>query len=532
MIKTALWLSLSLKVLCTPPPPPPARKIRRRNAPEAGFSIAGVLVASSIGLIVLTGTMQTLVNISHRLSVQEDRLKAPLLHSYLIESFNQTDKCTKTLEGLKIIPDTDPKNAGEYWADYTADPNPQYVASLKDAAGNVEKDLGSASQAEFKRRYGIDKFYKLIFRGFKAKDGTVNFNEAGDIETGTARLEAFVMDKGMFRKPIIVQLKGVKLKKDGHGAGSHKITACHSVDIGADVSAEIADLKARIKALEDLGLELNGGDLMSTKNFKTKSGHNIFTQGGGDIYTRGANGNIFTDGNGSIWTSGTGIIRTSGGDIYTMGTGRINSGGDMFARGVGNIYTTNGHIKANGANGNIFTDGNGSIWTSGTGIIRTSGGDIYTMGTGRINSGGDMFARGVGNIYTTNGHIKANGANGNIFTDGNGSIWTSGTGIIRTSGGDIYTMGTGRINSGGDMFARGVGNIYTTNGHIKANGANGNIFTAGGYIKTTGSGAIFTEGSGHIYTHGGDVYTTGNGNIRTPRSSLDGLSGYHNTGSP
>ena len=386
---------------------------------EAGFSITGVLVSSSIGLIVLTGTMQTLVNISRRLSVQEARLKQPLLHSYLIERFAKTGRCTKTLEGLKITENAaaarlyvgGPK---EYWGDYTSAPR-QHVTSLKDASGTVVKDLHSAqTQKDFKRDFDIDKFASLIFRGFypEGDSGTpaVDFDDPGDTEEGRARLEAFVMDKGMFRKPIIVQLRGVKLKKDGHGTGIHKITACHSVDSVADHSAEIAALKARIKALEDLGLELDGGDLMSTKNFKTKSGHNIFTQGGGDIYTRGAHGNIFTDGNGSIWTSGTGIIRTSGGDIYTMGTGRINSGGDMFARGVGNIYTTNGHIKANGANGNIYT--------------------------------------------------------------------------------------------------------------------------AGGYIKTTGSGAIFTEGSGHIYTHGGDVYTTGNGNIRTPRSSLDGLSGYHNTGSP
>ena len=463
-----------------PPPPPPARKIRRRNAPEAGFSITGVLVASSIGLIVLTGTMQTLVNISHRLSVQEARLKQPLLHSYLIESFNQTDKCTKTLEGLKIIPDTDPKNAGEYWADYTADPNPQYVASLKDAAGNVEKDLGSASQAEFKRRYGIDKFYKLIFRGFKAKDGTVNFNEAGAIETGTARLEAFVMDKGMFRKPIIVRLKGVKLKKDGHGAGSHKITACHSVDIGADVSAEIADLKARIKALEDLGLELNGGDLMSTKNFKTKSGHNIFTQGGGDIYTRGARGTIYT----------------------------LGKHGHIGAHGGGNIWTKDppGSTTA----GSIFVESGGSIWTATGDITAYGAGSVYTAGTGRIfTSGGNIQAGGSGWILTTRGNIAAQGP-GHIFTSG-GNIHTRGAGQVYTSGGSIYTVGSGNI------YTAGSGAIKTT---------------GGGAIETENGGDIFTRRSGNIYTHGGDVYTTGNGNIRTPRSSLDGLSGYHNTGSP
>ena len=463
----------------------------RPKSKEAGFSITGVLVSSSIGLIVLTGTMQTLVNISHRLSVQEARLKQPLLHSYLIERFAKTGRCTKTLEGLKITENaavTLDSGVKEYWANPTTAPR-QHVASLKDAAGTVLRDLHSAqTQKDFKRDFDIDKFARLIFRGFhpEGDSGTpaVDFDDPGDTEEGRARLEAFVMDKGMFRKPIIVQLRGVKLKKDGHGTGIHKITACHSVDSVADHSAEIAALKARIKALEDLGLELNGGDLMSTKNFKTKNGKSIFTQGGGDIYTSGARGTIYT----------------------------LGKHGHIGAHGGGNIWTKDppGSTTA----GHIFTENNGSIWTSGNGNISTHGGfivaqrggKIYTHGGGNIEAhgSGNILAAGTGGIWTATGHISTHGGN-----------------IIAQRGGSIYTAGNGRIfTSGGNIQAGGSGWILTTRGNIAAQGP-GHIFTSGGNIHTRGAGQVYTSG-GSIYTVGsGNIYTTGSGNIRTPRRSLD-----------
>ena len=507
------------------PPPPPPRKIRRRNAPEAGFSITGVLVSSSIGLIVLTGTMQTLVNISHRLSVQEARLKQPLLHSYLIERFAKTGRCTKTLEGLKITENaavTLDSGVKEYWANPTTAPR-QHVASLKDAAGTVLRDLHSAqTQKDFKRDFDIDKFARLIFRGFhpEGDSGTpaVDFDDPGDTEEGRARLEAFVMDKGMFRKPIIVQLRGVKLKKDGHGTGIHKITACHSVDSVADHSAEIAALKARIKALEDLGLELDGGDLMSTKNFKTKSGHSIFTQGLGDIFTNG--GHIYTTGRGGVGVRGTGSIGTttghiaSGGDIYTNSYGSIYTArgsiytkraGDIYTRGTGRIYTFRGNIKSGGdiegwnfrASVSVSTTGTAGIYTAGSGHIYTNGGHIYAGGNGWIwaggsgsirTSGGNIYTNGGGSIYTSGGHI---------YTGGSGWIWTSGSGSIRTSGGNIYTKSNGRIyTEGGNINTGGTGRIYTINGNISA-GNSGSISTGGGDIFAGGNGRIWTSGPVH-----------------------------------
>ena len=354
----------------------------RPKSKEAGFSITGVLVSSSIGLIVLTGTMQTLVNISHRLSVQEARLKQPLLHSYLIERFAKTGRCTKTLEGLKITENaavTLDSGVKEYWANPTTAPR-QHVASLKDAAGTVLRDLHSAqTQKDFKRDFDIDKFARLIFRGFhpEGDSGTpaVDFDDPGDTEEGRARLEAFVMDKGMFRKPIIVQLRGVKLKKDGHGTGIHKITACHSVDSVADHSAEIAALKARIKALEDwktaVRLSVNSsGDLESGRTFVTASGKHIATQGNGDIFTKGGN----------IYTTGSGYITTSGGDIFTQ------SGGDLYTQGAqGHIHTRSG--------GSIWTTGAGFITTRGSGDINTHGGSIWTR------SGGDIYTQGAQGAY-------------------------------------------------------------------------------------------------------------------------------------
>ena len=530
--KTALWPSLSLKVLCTPPPPR-ARKIRRRNAPEAGFSITGVLVSSSIGLIVLTGTMQTLVNISRRLSVQEARLKQPLLHSYLIERFAKTGRCTKTLEGLKITENAAaaPLYIGgpkEYWGDYTSAPR-QHVTSLKDASGTVVKDLHSAqTQKDFKRDFDIDKFASLIFRGFypEGDSGTpaVDFDDPGDTEEGRAELRAIVMDKGQPRKPIIIQLRGVKLKKDGHGTGSHKITACHSVNSVADVSAEIAALKARIKALEDLGLRLDGGDLMSTKNFKTKSGKSIFTQGAGSIHTKGG-GEIYTLNGGNIYTHTTGNIYTGTGrgNIYTHG-GHIHSshGGSIHTKGGGSIYTENG--------GHIYTHTTGNIYTG------TGRGNIYTHG-GHIHSshGGSIHTKGGGSIYTENGgHIYTH-TTGNIYTgSGRGNIYTHGGHIHTSHGGSIHTRGGGSIHTkhGGDIFIERSGNIYTKGSGFISTRGGGSIHTAnGGNIYTHTTGNIYTgSGGGKIYTHGGHIETTGSGNIRTPRRSLDGHTGHHSHG--
>ena len=506
----------------------------RPKSKEAGFSITGVLVSSSIGLIVLTGTMQTLVNISHRLSVQEARLKQPLLHSYLIERFAKTGRCTKTLEGLKITENaavTLDSGVKEYWANPTTAPR-QHVASLKDAAGTVLRDLHSAqTQKDFKRDFDIDKFARLIFRGFhpEGDSGTpaVDFDDPGDTEEGRARLEAFVMDKGMFRKPIIIQLRGVKLKKDGHGTGIHKITACHSVDSVADVSAEITALKARIKALEDLGLSVSGNDLVSSKHFKTAkdfiAGGIIYAGSGGIVTLH--NGSIKTTGTGNIYTEGSGKIYTSGGNIEAGGSGKIKTAaGNIEAGGSGNILTSGGWIAARGG-GDIATHG-GNIYTRGSGKIYTHGGHIEAGGSGNISThGGSVFTRNGGdiatfgadgNIYTGSGHIWTGGS-GDIYTHG-GNVYTRGAGIIRTSGGDIYTLGTGRINSGGDMFARGVGNIYTTNGHIRAKGANGNIFTDSGNISTGGSGTISASGTlnayGSLNTHGTGI-RTGGGIIRT-----------------
>ena len=450
--------------------------------------------------------MQTLVNISHRLSVQEARLKQPLLHSYLIERFAKTGRCTKTLEGLKITENaavTLDSGVKEYWANPTTAPR-QHVASLKDAAGTVLRDLHSAqTQKDFKRDFDIDKFARLIFRGFhpEGDSGTpaVDFDDPGDTEEGRARLEAFVMDKGMFRKPIIVQLRGVKLKKDGHGTGIHKITACHSVDSVADHSAEIAALKARIKALEDwktaVQLSVNSqGDLESGRTFVTASGKHIATQGTGVIFTKGG-GNIYTTGNGKIYThggnieaGGSGNILTSGGWIAARGGGDIAThGGNIYTRGSGKIYTHGGHIEAGGS-GNISTHG-GSVFTR-------NGGDIATFGAD-------------GNIYTGSGHIWTGGS-GDIYTHG-GNVYTRGAGIIRTSGGDIYTLGTGRINSGGDMFARGTGKIYTSNGNIEARG--------GGAIKTSG-GNIVAGGNGTIKTTNGSIYTRGVGDLWSDRDVI------------
>ena len=74
---------------------------QKRNS-EAGFSLIGVMVASVIGLIIATGITQLFLQMSSRLTQQENRFKRQLFHSFLSRNLSDATICRNTLRVLDL----------------------------------------------------------------------------------------------------------------------------------------------------------------------------------------------------------------------------------------------------------------------------------------------------------------------------------------------------------------------------------------------------------------------------------------------
>ena len=203
-------------------------------------------------MIVLTGTVGMILQLSGRISYQEKRLKRVLFNEYLTDHFRKPENCKATLEDLKLAVKTGGNKANkdfesaENLTDSEGNPTPPddraiTVAALKrpNSGGGKDTIMDFSNDADrLKRDFGTDKFYGLYFQKFVPQDKDssgdpedIDFSSSGDTEHGEAELklitQAYVMGQApQFQPPFYLKLTGVQVKKDGHSTGKHKLTAC------------------------------------------------------------------------------------------------------------------------------------------------------------------------------------------------------------------------------------------------------------------------------------------------------------------
>lgn len=103
----------------------------------------GVMVASVIGLIIATGITQLFIQMSSRLTQQENRFKRQLFYSFLKRNIENTSACKNTLNGINLRdPDDDDRR----------------VAQLKNASNVTLYDFYNATdRAGLENDFGIKK---------------------------------------------------------------------------------------------------------------------------------------------------------------------------------------------------------------------------------------------------------------------------------------------------------------------------------------------------------------------------------------
>ena len=216
-------------------------------------------------MIVLTGTVGMILQLSGRISYQEKRLKRVLFNEYLTDHFRKPENCKATLEDLKLAVKTGGNKANkdfesaENLTDSEGNPTPPddraiTVAALKrpNSGGGKDTIMDFANDADrLKRDFGTDKFYGLYFQKFVPQDKDssgdpedIDFSSSGDTEHGEAELklitQAYVMGQApQFQPPFYLKLTGVQVKKDGHSTGKHKLTAC-SLSAGGGGTGNLA----------------------------------------------------------------------------------------------------------------------------------------------------------------------------------------------------------------------------------------------------------------------------------------------------
>ena len=119
-----------------------------------GFSLVGVMVASAIGLIVVTSITHLFIQMSSRLTQLEQKQKRMMFYDYLINHFSNSTSCLNTLGPH-----------GAYSAGNTWD-----VPGLKTNSDSDFTDAGeldfysSAGKKRLKDDFGIGQFNKLEYR--------------------------------------------------------------------------------------------------------------------------------------------------------------------------------------------------------------------------------------------------------------------------------------------------------------------------------------------------------------------------------
>ena len=334
---------------------PPLGGKRRR---ESGFSLTGVLVASSIGLIVLSGTTEMMLQLSSKISQQEKKAKRPLLQSYLTDYLGQGAACQNTLQDLKL------KTQGTTLAAAAAKSDEIFV--LKNKHGKDLIDFTSPSgKLRLKNEFGVDQFDRLVFTNFQPDDGVLDFSgrdtslSPSDVETGRAQLifqsRSFLQRKiPQYNPNFALNLTGVQVQKDGHGSGKHKINACSA---NLDIAFNCIKLDAsKEQSLVGCGSTTKNPQEMTTAfGFNAGSSQNTGAENtfigykAGEKNTSGKRNTFVGHNAGAALTTGIANVfigRNSGASV-TSGTRNIFLKGRADAAGLsvsGNHQLNIGHL--------------------------------------------------------------------------------------------------------------------------------------------------------------------------------------------
>lgn len=113
-----------------------------------GFSLVGVMVASAIGLIVVTSITHLFIQMSSRLTQLEQKQKRMMFYDYLINHFSDATSCLNTLSPHGTY------TAGDTWD----------VPELIDNTSTTTIDFYStAGKKRLKDDFGIGQFNKLEY---------------------------------------------------------------------------------------------------------------------------------------------------------------------------------------------------------------------------------------------------------------------------------------------------------------------------------------------------------------------------------
>ena len=106
-----------------------------------GFSLLGVLVASGVGLIVVLGTSQMMVNLSSSVKDLEKQAKKPLFEAMLLHQLGKS--CTNTLKGFSDKIGTQSTATSSALKDGSDNLK---IAEIKDEQSDVVLDLNAEKQ--------------------------------------------------------------------------------------------------------------------------------------------------------------------------------------------------------------------------------------------------------------------------------------------------------------------------------------------------------------------------------------------------
>ena len=226
-----------------------------RLGDSRGIAIVGVLTASAIGLIVLAGTSQMLLQLTSRIGQHEDLAKRKLFYNWLAGNLQDPIACLNTL-GAYDLSSTNELDVGEIRD--TATPTPNSLIDFYATAG----------KERLKDEFGIDNFDRLTFTNY---DSTKN------------EAQLVLYTKGFLHGTIPIYNKNFTLNLTGvmNGGTPNRVTGC-SVD-----SSSIDAVLKCLRVYANLSLLGCGTTTDVTSIESTSYGHNAgsgSSTGGGNTF--------------------------------------------------------------------------------------------------------------------------------------------------------------------------------------------------------------------------------------------------------
>lgn len=345
-----------------------------------GIAIIGVLTASAIGLIVLAGTTQMLLQLTSRIGQNEDRAKRKLFHNWLAGNLQDPTACLNTLGAYDL------NSANEF-----------DVSEVKDIAtppNSLIDFYNTVGKKRLKDEFGIGNFDRLAFANY---DSTKN--EAQLVLYTKSFLHGTIP---IYNKDFTLSLTGVALS----GGTPNRVTGC-SVD-----SASIDAILKCLRVYGNLALVGCGTTTDITSVESTSYGHNAgnsSSTGGKNTFigvsagaanTTGEENTFIGDQAGAINDTGTeniflgseaGLANTTGGENAFVGSqaGTANTAGAAntfvgYQAGNLNVTGNNSVFVGSQAGMNNIGSGNTFIGVS-AGAANTAGNDNIFIGNEAAN---------------------------------------------------------------------------------------------------------------------------------------------------